>query len=418
MHRRAPISKGLKKSGVNKFDFYLPEIEKKQNYFFPLPWQIWPQEGKLLLVMLGVWSFLGLFILGSASWWVASREMGDWSYYLKRQILWYIPSLIILLSLLRINIKDILKISRVIFLILIGLILATIIFGISINGSSRWLILGNLQIQPSELIKPFAVLEAANLFAHWKLVKLEQKIISISSFGLLIFLVMIQPNLSTAGLTGILFWIMAVCGGVQLRTLFNVGLLGLSCACISILSNDYQRIRITTFLNPWDDPMGDGYQLIQSLIAIGSGGLFGKGYGLSMQKLQYLPIQSTDFIYAIFAEEFGLLGSILLLGFLSLFAYVSLRIAIRCRNNYTKLVAIGSATILLGQSLMHIAVTTGSMPTTGLPFPFVSYGGNSLISSTLIAGLLLRCSIESTGFVGFSNARKASNYVEFRQLNN
>ena len=115
------------------------------------------------------------------------------------------------------------------------------------------------------------------------------------------------------------------------------------------------------------------------------------------------------FIYAIFAEEFGLLGSILLLGFLCTFSYLSLRIALKCRNNYTKLVATGCGTLLIGQSLMHIAVTTGSMPTTGLPLPFVSYGGNSLLSSSVIASLLLRCSLESTGFVGTLRARKTIN---------
>tara|TARA_Y100000589_G_scaffold64082_1_gene55585 strand:- start:91 stop:753 length:663 start_codon:yes stop_codon:yes gene_type:complete len=220
---------------------------------------------------------------------------------------------------------------------------------------------------------------------------------------------MLQPNLSTAGLTGILFWIMALCGGVRLTTLSTVASLGFISAYLSILRNEYQRLRVISFLNPWEDAEGNGYQLIQSLLAIGSGGLFGKGYGLSMQKLQYLPIQSTDFIYAIFAEEFGLLGSIFLLGFLSIFSYLSLRIVMRCRNNYAKLVGIGCGTLLVGQSLIHIAVTTGSMPTTGLPLPFVSYGGNSLLSSSIISALLLRCSLESTGLVGRIYARKSIN---------
>ena len=285
----------------------------------------------------------------------------------------------------------------------------TILFGSTINGSSRWLILGPLQIQPSELIKPFAILESANLFAHWNLVKKEKKIGQICIFGILIILIMLQPNLSTAGLTGILFWVMAACGGIKLKTLGTFASFGLFSAYISILKNEYQRIRIISFLNPWEDPEGYGYQLIQSLLAIGSGGIFGKGFGLSVQKLQYLPIQSTDFIYAIFAEEFGLIGSVLLLGFLAFFSYISLRVSIKCRNNHTKLVAIGCATLLIGQSLMHIAVTTGSMPTTGLPLPFVSYGGNSLISSLIIAALLLRCSLESTGLLGRLNTRKIIN---------
>ena len=373
----------------------------------PLPWKIWPYEGKILIILISIWASLGLFILGSASWWVASKEMGDWAYYLKRQTIWFIPGLTTFYFVMNINIRNLLKTSKIIFYFLIFLIFLTIFFGSTVNGSSRWLILGPLQIQPSELIKPFLILEAANLFAHWNLVKKNKKIISLSSFGLLILLIMKQPNLSTAGLTGILLWIMGLCGGVKLISLGSVASLGFITGCISILSNEYQKLRVISFINPWEDAEGNGYQLVQSLLAIGSGGLFGQGFGLSTQKLQYLPIQSTDFIFSIFAEEFGLLGSTLLLGFLVLFSYLSLRISIKCRNNYTKLVAIGCATLLICQSLMHIAVATGMMPTTGLPLPFVSYGGNSLLSSFFVIGMLLRCSLESTGFIGNISTRKS-----------
>ena len=382
---------------------------KNKNNLIPLPFKLWPYEGKLFILFLGIWCLFGIFILGSASWWVASKEMGDWTYYIKRQLLWYIPSLTIALIIFQTNIRDLLKISKFIFYIMIILVAATILFGTTVNGSSRWLVIGPLQIQPSELIKPIAILEAANIFAHWNLVKNEKKFISIFLFGLLIFLIMLQPNLSTAGLIGGLFWIMALCGDVRIKTLGSVASFGFFSAYLSILRNEYQRLRVISFLNPWSDAEGNGYQLIQSLLAIGSGGLLGQGYGLSMQKLQYLPIQSTDFIYAIFAEEFGLVGSIFLLGFLATLSYLILRITLKCRNNYTKLVATGCGTLLIGQSLMHIAVTTGSMPTTGLPLPFVSYGGNSLLASSIISALLLRCSIESTGLIGTLRARKTIN---------
>ena len=409
MSDRKLISKYFEDSDKTKLnDIYNQTIIHK-NGFLPLPFKLWPYEGKLFFLFLVIWCFLGLFVLGSASWWVASKEMGDWTYYIKRQILWYVPSLSISYLILNTSIRDLLKISKFIFYFMILLVAGTILFGTTVNGSSRWLVIGPLQIQPSELIKPISILEAANIFAHWNLVKYEKKIISIFIFGVLIFLIMLQPNLSTAGLTGGLFWIIALCGGVRFKTLGIVASLGFFSAYISIIQNEYQRLRIISFLNPWNDAEGNGYQLIQSLLAIGSGGLLGQGYGLSMQKLQYLPIQSTDFIYAIFAEEFGLLGSIFLLGFLCAFSYLSLRIALRCRNNYTKLVATGCGTLLVGQSLIHIAVTTGSMPTTGLPLPFISYGGNSLLSSSIIAALLLRCSFESTGLLGTLRARKTIN---------
>ncbi len=375
----------------------------------PLPWKIWPYEAKILIMFIGIWSILGLFILGSSSWWVASKEMGNWAYYLKKQIIWTIPGLCVFYFVLNTNIRNLLKFSKIIFYFLLFLILLTNVTGITVNGSSRWLVIGNLRLQPSELIKPFLILESANLFAHWNLVKNDKKLITIITFCLLILLILKQPNLSTAGLTGILFWIMGLCGGVKLSSLGSVASLGFFTGYISILNNEYQKLRVTSFIDPWKDQQDSGFQLIQSLLAIGSGGLFGQGFGLSIQKLQYLPFMYTDFIFAVFAEEFGLFGCTLFLAFLVVFSYISLRIALKCRNNYTKLIAIGSGTLLIGQSIMHIAVTTGSMPTTGLPLPFISYGGNSLIASFFITGMLLRCSLESTGFIGIISARKTLN---------
>ncbi len=396
--RKKTFSSNSKKSLSNLTDF-----------IFPLPWTIWPYEAKILVVLIGIWSILGICILGSSSWWVASREMGNWAYFLKKQIIWTIPGIGLFYFVLNTNIRNLLKFSRIIFFILFFLILLTNITGITVNGSSRWLVVGNLRLQPSELIKPFLILEASNLFAHWNLIKNDKKLISIFSFVLLILLILKQPNLSTASLTGILFWVMGLCGGVKLSSLCSFASLGFITGCISILNNEYQKLRVTSFINPWKDQQESGFQLVQSLLAIGSGGLFGQGFGLSIQKLQYLPFMYTDFIFAIFAEEFGLLGCILFLGFLAIFSYITLRIALKCRNNYTKLVSIGCGVLLIGQSIMHIAVATGSMPTTGLPLPFISYGGNSLIASFFIAGMLLRCSLESTGFIGMISTRKTLN---------
>ena len=396
--RKKPFSSNYKKNLSNLTDS-----------IFPLPWMVWPYEAKILLILVGIWSIFGILILGSSSWWVASREMGNWAYFLKKQIIWTIPGIGLFYFALNTNIRNLLKFSRIIFYILFFLIFLTNITGITVNGSSRWLVLGNLRLQPSELIKPFLILEASNLFAHWNLIKNDKKLISIMSFGLLILLILKQPNLSTASLTGILFWVMGLCGGVQLSTLCSFASLGFITGCFSILINEYQKLRVTSFINPWKDQQESGFQLVQSLLAIGSGGLFGQGFGLSIQKLQYLPFMYTDFIFAIFAEEFGLLGCSLFLGFLAIFSYISLRIALKCRNNYTKLVAIGCGVLLTGQSIMHIAVTTGSMPTTGLPLPFISYGGNSLLASFFIAGMLLRCSLESTGFIGMIYTRKTLN---------
>tara|TARA_Y100001968_G_scaffold256401_1_gene242735 strand:+ start:560 stop:1792 length:1233 start_codon:yes stop_codon:yes gene_type:complete len=382
-----------KKNYADSKDFLASFINYK---ILPLPWFFWPREGRLIIGLIAIWSIFGIFILGSASWWVAIREMGDGAYYIKRQIIWLTASWSIFYLAININLKRWLRFSGPCLLIGMVLIAATSFFGSTVNGSTRWLIIGPLQVQPSELIKPFIILQSASLFGQWERLNSEKKLFWLTIFASIILLIIKQPNLSTAGLTGILLWMIALAAGIHFRYLFYTALSGLIIGSISILSNEYQKIRVMSFLNPWEDPQGSGYQLVQSLYAIGSGGLFGEGYGLSMQKLQYLPIQSTDFIFAVFAEEFGFLGSILLLSFLFVVAYLSLKISLNCRNNYSKLIAMGSGTILVGQSIMHLAVSSGAMPTTGLPLPFISYGGNSLISSLLIAALLVRSSIEST----------------------
>ena len=365
--------------------------------FLPIPFGHWPPEARLLLGMIALWCLLGLVVLGSASWWVAAREMGDAAYYLKRQALWLVASWGLLYLGLRISLRRWLRLAGPALLVGMVLVALTLVIGSTVNGASRWLVLGPIQLQPTELIKPFLVLQGAAIFSHWSRIANDQKVVWLGIFAITLGLILKQPNLSTAALCGMLLWLMALASGLPLWAMFGTAGSGLAVALASIAINDYQRIRVTSFLNPWKDAQGDGYQLVQSLLAIGSGGLWGEGYGLSTQKLQYLPIQSTDFIFAVFAEEFGYVGSVVLLLFLLLFAFVGLRVALSCRSNQQRLVAIGCTALLVGQSILNIAVASGAMPTTGLPLPMISYGGNSLLASLLTAGLLLRCSLEGAG---------------------
>jgi len=362
-----------------------------------VPFQQWPAEARLLLGMVALWCLFGLVVLSSASWWVAAREMGDPSYYLKRQALWMLASWGLLYLALRVSMRRWLRLAGTALLVGSVLVALTLVIGSTVNGASRWLVIGPVQIQPTELIKPFLVLQGATLFAHWSRISGDQKLLWMGVFAITLGLVLKQPNLSTASLCGILLWLMALASGLPLWAMLGSASAGFAVAVASIWVNTYQRIRVTSFLNPWKDAQGDGYQLVQSLLAIGSGGLWGEGLGLSTQKLQYLPIQTTDFIFAVFAEEFGYVGSVLLLLFLLLFGFVGLRVALSCSSHQQRLVAIGCTTLLVGQSILNIAVASGAMPTTGLPLPMISYGGNSLLSSLLTAGLLLRCALEGAG---------------------
>ena len=363
----------------------------------PLPWAHWPAEARLMVALVAVWSGFGLMVLASASWFVADREMGDAAFYLKRQTIWMIASWGLFLVAIRSTMRRWLHHAAPALWIGALLIAATLVVGSTVNGASRWLVLGPLQIQPTELIKPFIVLQGAVIFSHWSRIGNDQKLLWLGTFAAVLLLILKQPNLSSAALLGLLLWLMALAGGLPMRLLLGAagggGLLGIG----SIMLNEYQRLRVTSFLDPWRDAQGDGYQLVQSLLAIGSGGPFGEGFGLSTQKLQYLPIQTTDFIFAVFAEEFGYVGSLMLLLFLMIFGFVGLRIALSCRSNQQRLVAIGCTALLVGQSILNIAVASGAMPTTGLPLPLISYGGNSLLSSLFAVGLLVRCSLESAG---------------------
>jgi cell division protein FtsW len=333
--------------------------------------------------------------------------MGDGAFYVKRQLIWMAASWSLLWLGIRNSLRRWLHLAPMALLVGCLLVAATLVMGSTVNGASRWLVIGPIQLQPSELVKPFVVLQGAALFAHWKRIGSDQKLLWLGVFGGLILLILKQPNLSTAALTGLLLWLMALAAGVGLPLLLGAAAGGGTLGILSIAINEYQRLRVISFLDPWRDAQGDGYQLVQSLMAIGSGGLLGEGYGLSTQKLQYLPIQSTDFIFAVFAEEFGYVGSVVLLLFLLLFGFVGLRVALGCRSNQQRLIAIGCTTLLVGQSILNIAVATGAMPTTGLPLPLISYGGNSLMASLLVCGLLIRCSLEGSGLTEVPRRRRS-----------
>jgi len=191
-------------------------------------------------------------------------------------------------------------------------------------------------------------------------------------------------------------WLIALAAGLPYKQLGATALGGFLLALLSISIKEYQRKRVMSFLNPWADATGDGYQLVQSLLAVGSGQTTGVGFGLSQQKLFYLPIQDTDFIFAVFAEEFGFVGSMVFLALLGIFATLGMIVAMRAKNTVHQLVAIGVTVVMVGQSFLHIGVTTGSLPTTGLPLPMFSYGGNSMIASLVASALLIRVARESS----------------------
>ena len=356
----------------------------------------WSAEARLLRWMTFLWLSVGLVVLFSASYALADSRFDNGLYYFIRQLIWLWIGLIGFNFLVRLPIEKLLKIAPWMILLVLGLILITLIpgLGANINGATRWIKIGPILLQPSEFMKPFLVLQGAAVFGGWPRLNVNQRLTWIAIFGLILAGILLQPNLSTTALCGITLWLIALASGLPLSYMTSTALLGLTMAVVSVTFREYQRKRILSFLDPWQDPRGDGYQLVQSLLAIGSGGTTGSGYGLSQQKLFYLPFPDTDFIFAVFGEEFGFIGGILLLIMLFLYATLALIVAVKCRHRIKKLVAIGAMVILIGQSLLNIGVATGSLPTTGLPFPLFSYGGSSSLASLFLAALLIRVARE------------------------
>ncbi|NWF60005.1 MAG: FtsW/RodA/SpoVE family cell cycle protein [Fischerella sp.] len=372
----------------------------------------WALEARLLRWLTLVWLFIGLIMLFSASYPVADVNHDDGLYYFKRQLLWVLVALILFNIIVNLPLHRILGVSHWFVFLLLVLIFVTMIPGVGKNelGAARRLV-GPIPLQPSELIKPFLVLQSARLFGQWDKLSWSIRFAWLGVFGLVILGILAQPNLSTTALCGMTIWLIALAAGLPYKYLGGTAVGGVLLALLSISIKEYQRKRVMSFLNPWADPTGDGYQLVQSLLAIGSGRTWGAGFGLSQQKQFYLPIQDTDFIFAVFAEEFGFVGSMVLLLMLAIFATLGLIVALKTTHPIHRLVAIGVTILMVGQSLLHIGVATGALPTTGLPLPMFSYGGNSMIASLIAAGLLIRVARESSEAEVIPLQRRRGNWL-------
>ncbi len=359
--------------------------------------QDWALEARLLRWMTLLWVSVGLVVLFSASYPVAEADFNDGARFFKIQLIWVIVGLLISRWITRHPVQQVMRVSGVMLLVSMLMVMATHIpgVGVSVNGATRWLPFGPFLLQPSELMKPFLVLHSAQLFGKWHKLTVKTRLVWLGIFTGGLLLILAQPNLSTTAVCGLTIWLIALAAGLPYRQLMLTAGVGLMGAVLSVSLKSYQRDRIISFLNPWADPSENGYQLIQSLLAIGSGGVSGTGYGLSIQKIYFLPIQYTDFIFSVFAEEFGFIGCIMLILFLAVYSAVALMVAIQAQQTVHRLVAIGCMVLLIGQSIINIGVASGAMPTTGLPFPLFSYGGSSMLASLITAGVLIRVARES-----------------------
>ena len=273
--------------------------------------------------------------------------------------------------------------------------LVAVLFSPPINGSSRWFGIGGIGIQPSELAKLSAIFFTAAILER-RLDRINEISYAVVPIGLvvggLVGLILLEPDLGTSITLVVIAAMMVFAAGLSYRYIVGVLLTVLPVAYLLIMGSAYRRRRLMAFWNPWNDPLGDGFQVIQSIIAVGAGGIFGRGLMAGVQKLFYLPEPHTDFIYAVIGEELGLLGTTVVLICFVVIAWRGFRIAMRAPDRFGSFLAVGLTTMIAVQALFNISVVLGLVPTKGIPLPFVSAGGSSLLISLLGMGILLNVS--------------------------
>ncbi|MQA99515.1 MAG: putative lipid II flippase FtsW [Actinobacteria bacterium] len=350
--------------------------------------------GALLTLSSVVLVALGLVMILSASSITAFADYGSSFTFFRRQLLWAIVAFAAYFACVRVDYHRWRGLSVVLYVLSAGLLVVALVPGVGLNvgGSARWIGVGPLSFQPSEIAKLALVLVVAGVLDRKDEKSLRElghtALPVLPGLGLLAFLVMMQPDLGTAIVLCVIAFGLLFVAGAPLRHLVPLGVAGTGLAVVAALAEDYRRARILAFLNPWADPLNTGYQTIQSLIALGSGGIFGVGLGASRQKWSYIPNSHTDFIFAILGEELGLLGTFMVLGMFVFIAYLGIRIAKRAPDRFGMLVASGITIWIAFQALVNMGAVTAAMPITGVPLPLVSFGGTSLLVTLAALGIL------------------------------
>jgi len=362
--------------------------------------RLWRRGDRALLLAVAALTAFGLIMVFSAS------EVQGWlwfhnpAYYFEHQLIWLALGLVLLFAAASIDYHRLRPLAWPLGVVTVVLMVLVLLphFGVEVNGARRWLRLGPLQMQPAELAKIAAIV----FMALWlerhrdRLSSLENGVVPfLALLGFAILLVILERDLGTTLIVaGILLAQFLVAGGRK-RHVLLLALIMVLCGFLFIRMEPYRLQRILAFIDPWSDPLNTGFQAIQSVVALGSGGFAGLGLGHSIQKYQWLPFAHTDFIFAIVGEETGLLGTSAVLALFGLFAYRGYRVALKAPDAFGSLLACGVTTWIALQALINIAAVTVTLPTTGIPLPFISYGGSSLAITLLAVGILLNVSTQS-----------------------
>jgi cell division protein FtsW len=348
------------------------------------------EQRLLVLVTLALVAF-GLVMVFSATSAAAALGKGDPITFLKRQGVYALLGVGLMVLASRFDHRKLRNLAPPLVLAALALCVAVLVIAPEINGAKRWLTAGPLTFQPSELAKLALLLWTAAYLtrngAPRTLGELWKPIGMLTC--LFAALIVIEPDLGTTIALVLMVAGMLVVAGVPGRTLAAAGTIAMLGGLAAIWLEPYRRARLFSFLDPWSDPQDAGFQTVQALIGIGSGGIAGKGLGEGVQKINYLPEQQTDMILAVIGEELGLIGTAAVIGAFAAFAFAGFTVALRCKDPFGKLLAAGITSLVCGQAAVNLAAVLGVAPLTGIPLPFVSYGGSSLVVLLASVGILL-----------------------------
>lgn len=337
---------------------------------------------------------IGLIFIFSASSVTAARFENDATFYLKRQVIWLGVGIVTAIWGFRIDYHKLKAYATPALVINMAMLLAVLIphVGFATGGARRWLGIRALSVQPSEFAKITLVIYLAALLSQsggrirdFSRGLMPLAIVTVAQA----MLVLLEPDMGTASLIVMTGATMFYVAGARLSHLFILAAVALPPAALTVLHSSYKRARILAFLNPWKDPQNTGFHIVQSLLALGSGGVFGLGLGVSRQKYFWLPEPYTDFIFSILGEEAGLIGELIVIGLFVIFAHRAIRIAIGATDRFGFFLAVGCTAMIIIQAFINIGVVTSSWPVTGVPLPFISFGGSSLIVNLFAVALLM-----------------------------
>lgn len=387
----------MKKEGKFLKSMSYQRTLKRPSHYEPQMSVIISSPDRTLVVIVAFLVILGLMSIFSASA-PKSLEMGlNPARFVLNQMIFLVVGAIGMKFLSDYDYKNLI-IWTMPFMIAVVVLLALVNYtplGVTVNEAKRWINIGFFQFQPSEFAKPAVVLLLASAFSKNCEVFVNNKAIYFIPILLMVFMVFKQPNLSMVILLMTTSLVMYLSAGGPMKIFVmgaGMGLLGVLTAGVTHLIKPYQMSRITTWLNPEADPLGAGYNVIQSIVAFATGGFWGVGYGSSKQKLAWLPEAHTDFIFAVIGEELGFLGCLLVIGLFWTFIHRGLLIASRCPDMYGKLLAVGITYSIGFQAFLNMSVASSFLPATGVPLPFISYGGSSLMVSMWMVGILMNIS--------------------------